>query len=213
MAATVAPLKALNGEGADGTLIQPIRKVPVTDGGDEGPFASWQYEQAVKMAGVTGGGAREWHADVGTVTMDQIKASQKATKPKFFIDLVDDIAACEAEFAALTKALDAACGNDSPPTSTIRRTLEAVAAIARSWERTPSLPPRRAKVLQHLRAKVSQRVDRDRELPPAQSARGKTRSRLWRAWRIISATASRIRRYPIPLTNWFAAVVCRCRSC
>jgi type VI secretion system protein ImpA len=131
VAATVAPLKALNGEGADGTLIQPIRKVPVTDGGDEGPFASWQYEQAVKMAGVTGGGAREWHADVGTVTMDQIKASQKATKPKFFIDLVDDITACEAEFAALTKALDAACGNDSPPTSTIRRTLEAVAAIAR----------------------------------------------------------------------------------
>jgi type VI secretion system protein ImpA len=131
LAAKVAPLRALNGEGGDGTLIQPIRKVPVTDGGDEGRFASWQYERAVKMVGVTGGEASEWHADAGTVTLDQIKASQKATKPKFFIDLVDDIAACQAEFAALTKIFDEACGSDSPPTSTIRRTLEAVEMIAR----------------------------------------------------------------------------------
>lgn len=130
LAAKVAPLRALNGEGADGTLIQPIRKVPMTDS-DEGQFASWQYERAAKMVGATGDGASEWHADAGTVTLDQIKASQKATKPKFFIDLVDDITACETEFAGLAKALDDVCGNDSPPTSTIRRTLETVAAIAR----------------------------------------------------------------------------------
>lgn len=131
LATRVAPLTALNGEGVDGTLIQPLRKVPMTDGKDPGPFASWHYEQAKKMTTVTEEAAREWHLNAGTVTMDDIRVSQRATKPKFFIDLVDDLKQCEAEFAALTAALDKACGADSPPSSTIRNTLEMVTQVAK----------------------------------------------------------------------------------
>jgi type VI secretion system protein ImpA len=126
----VAPLTALNGEGADGTLIQPIRKVHLTEGMDPGPFAAWHYEQARNLAGVTGEEAREWHLSAGAVTMDQIKASQKATTPKFFIDLVDDLKQCQEAFAALTAALDKACGADAPPSSSIRDGLEAALVIA-----------------------------------------------------------------------------------
>jgi len=130
VATRVAPLTALNGEGADGTLIQPIRKVQVTEGMDPGPFAAWHYEQARNLSGVTGEEAREWHLSAGAVTMDQIKASQKATTPKFFIDLVEDIEQCQEAFAGLTAALDKAYGSDSPPSSALRDGLEAAKAIA-----------------------------------------------------------------------------------
>ncbi len=130
LAGKVAPLTALNGEGADGTVIQPIRKIPLTDGKDPGPFAAWHYDQAQKLATITDEKAKAWHGKAGTATMDQIEVSRRATKPKFFVELVDDIRLCQEEFAGLTAALDKACGKDSPPTSTIRNTLEQVMTIA-----------------------------------------------------------------------------------
>jgi type VI secretion system protein ImpA len=130
MAAKVAPLTALNGEGADGTLIQPIRKIWLTDGRDPGPFAAWHYEQAQKLATITDEKAKAWHGKAGTASVDQIEASRRATKPKFFVDLVDDLRLCQEEFAGLTAALDKLCGQDAPPTSTIRNTLESVMTIA-----------------------------------------------------------------------------------
>ncbi len=131
IATRVAPLAALNGIESDGTLIQPIRKVPLTEPGEHGPFASWHYEQATKIAKVAGDEAKEWHLQAGAVTMDQITASQRATKPTFFVELVADITACQEAFAGLSAALDAACGRDGPPTSNIRNAIEAVAAVAR----------------------------------------------------------------------------------
>ncbi len=130
LAAKVAPLTALNGEGADGTLIQPIRKIWLTDGKDPGPFAAWHYEQAQKLSTVTDEKAKAWHGKAGTATVDQIEASRRATKPKFFVELVDDLRLCQEEFAGLTALLDKACGQDGPPASTIRNTLESVMTIA-----------------------------------------------------------------------------------
>jgi type VI secretion system protein ImpA len=130
IAAKVAPLTALNGEGGDGTLIQPIRKVWLTDGPEPGPFAAWHYEQAQKLATITDESARAWHSEAGTATNDQIEASRRATKPQFFLDLVDDLRQCQEEFSALTAALDKVAGRDSPPTSTIRNTLESTMTIA-----------------------------------------------------------------------------------
>jgi type VI secretion system protein ImpA len=126
----VAPLTGLNGEGSDGTLIQPIRKVWLTDGHDPGPFAAWHYEQAQKLSTITDANQMAWHSEAGTATMDQIETSRRATKPQFFLDLVDDLRQCQEEFGALTAALDKAAGQDSPPTSTIRNTLEATMSIA-----------------------------------------------------------------------------------
>src|SRR5215813_4925406 len=108
IAAKVAPLTALNGEGADGTLIQPLRRIPLTEGKDPGPFATWHYEQARTVATVTDEKAKAWHAKVGTATMDQIESSRRATRPKFFVELVEDGKQCQQEFAALTAAVDKA---------------------------------------------------------------------------------------------------------
>jgi type VI secretion system protein ImpA len=130
IAAKVAPLTALNGEGGDGTLIQPMRKVWLTAGKEPGPFAAWHYETAQKLAQLTDEKAKAWHSKAGTATMDQIEASKRATPPKFFVELVDDLKQCQSEFAGLSAALDKFCGRDGPPVSTIRGTLEMVLDVA-----------------------------------------------------------------------------------
>ena len=57
--ARVAPLTGLNGQDADGTLIVPIRNVALTEGQSVGPFAYWQYSQAVSLAHRRCGRARQ----------------------------------------------------------------------------------------------------------------------------------------------------------
>jgi type VI secretion system protein ImpA len=130
MEAKTAPLTALNGEGADGTLIQPIRKVPLTAGRDPGPFAAWHYEQAERLSKITDEKQKAWHDKAGTATLDQIESSRRATPAKFFVQLVDDLKQCQEEFGVLSAALDKACGRDGPPTSQIRNTIEGTLAIA-----------------------------------------------------------------------------------
>ena len=45
----VASLSGLDGEGAEGVLIAPIRNVIITEGSDPGPFSFWQYKQALDI--------------------------------------------------------------------------------------------------------------------------------------------------------------------
>ena len=53
METRVAPLSGLNGEGAEGVLIAPIRNVNITEGGSVGPFNFWQYQQALDVQKIT----------------------------------------------------------------------------------------------------------------------------------------------------------------
>ena len=46
METRVSCLSGLNGEGAEGVLIAPIRRVPITEGFSPGPYGLWQYHQA-----------------------------------------------------------------------------------------------------------------------------------------------------------------------
>ncbi len=109
--AKVAPVAGLNGLGADGALIQPIRLAPITAPAGPGPAGLWHYmvlrrrgpasPEAVQLAGC-------------------VTATDRAT----FVAIHRDIAAALASFAALTARLDALCGEETPPSSTIRNTLQ-----------------------------------------------------------------------------------------
>jgi type VI secretion system protein ImpA len=135
ISARVAPLAGLNGEGADGTLIQPIRKVPITEYGDSGQFTLAQYEQASELLRLGDETKVQQRIAAGSVTLETIENSARQSAPEFFIGLLDDLAACLEEFDKLCAALEAACGRDAPPSSRIRGLLttmvDAVRHIAR----------------------------------------------------------------------------------
>lgn len=136
----VAPFAGLNGEGGDGTLIQPIRKIALSEG--DPPFAAWQYEQAFEIAQITDEEKRQRRIDDGAMTMEGVEASLAQCRPQFFADLLADCDAAIAAYAALTAAFDAAAGHDAPPASNIRNRLNELRGIITSMAgaRMPAEP-------------------------------------------------------------------------
>ena len=132
----IAPFAGLNGQDAEGTLIFPIRNVPITEEHTIGPFASWHYQQAVSLQQMADPEARERRIEAGAVTMDQIDKASLESDAGFLKNLYDDLQACRSSFHALTEDLDARCGIDAaPPSSNINNELntclEAVEYVAR----------------------------------------------------------------------------------
>jgi type VI secretion system protein ImpA len=120
----VAPLTGLNGEGQDGTLIQPIRQIPLTHGGERS-YALWHWDQANEVEKITDAARKQARIDSGSVTLAQFTAAVAQTPDHFYFHLLEDIQAAKAAFAAMTASLDANAGHDSPPASNIRGAIEA----------------------------------------------------------------------------------------
>lgn len=123
IATRVGPLTGLNGESADGTLIQPIRKVPLTWG--DTPYALWHYEQAIDLAKLTDDSKKQARIDNGAVTWDQFEKSVRETPGTEFRTLLEDIQGALDEFEALGNLLYEKAGHDAPPGGNIRRILNA----------------------------------------------------------------------------------------
>ena len=110
LSAKVAPLAGLNGVGADGALIQPMRLAPITNPRSAAPAGLWDY-MLMRRRGPTSPGATA----VSTAARETDTASFKA--------IYGAIAGSLHSFSALTGRLDELCGADAPPSSTIRNTL------------------------------------------------------------------------------------------
>lgn len=125
----VGPLAGLNGEGAEGTLLQPIRMIPITD--SDVAYAYWHYQQAADIARISDPDVRERRIARGAVPMDAFEKSAAETSAAFFKELVSDLGECLEEFGKLMAALDERAGSDSPPGSAIRATLDQVMEAVR----------------------------------------------------------------------------------
>jgi type VI secretion system protein ImpA len=127
MATRVLPITWLNGSDGEGSLIEPLTKIPLTGGKSKGPYALRHYKQAVELANVTDPASREDRIRHGATTREQIDAACKETDNPygFFPKLIADINDCQAEFKALDKLLTEKCGSaNAPPTSKITNTLQ-----------------------------------------------------------------------------------------
>jgi type VI secretion system protein ImpA len=124
IATRVAPITGLNGSESDGALIQPIRKVEISEGRDPGPFAFWQYEQAADLLKLGDPAKVKARIEGGAVTMEMVQTSVRNTPKQFYVTLYSDLDGCLAEYAKLCAALDKAAGRDSPPASNIRNVLQ-----------------------------------------------------------------------------------------
>jgi type VI secretion system protein ImpA len=125
IATTVAPLSGLNGLDGDGTLIQPIRKVPLTKPGPNGAYAAYHYEQALSLSQIKDEEARARRMEGGAVTLEQFTAAVNESGGAFYIHLLADIRGCLTELEALMTVLKERAGHDAPPSSAIRNALNA----------------------------------------------------------------------------------------
>ncbi len=61
----VAAVAGLSGQGADGTLMQPLRKTPLFNRPDGTPFGLWQYQATLDLSGITDEQFARIHGPVG----------------------------------------------------------------------------------------------------------------------------------------------------
>lgn len=125
----VAPVTGLNGEGGDGTLIQPLRKLALFRRADGTPLAYWQYEQAREVQGIGDVARRQARLDAGVPALEQLEQEARAAGAPHFANLRAAVRAAMAAWLGMAAALDKAAGADGPPTSRVRELLEQIAAV------------------------------------------------------------------------------------
>jgi type VI secretion system protein ImpA len=111
----VAQLAGLNGRSSDGVLIVPIRRVPITEGYTPGPFAYYQYQQAVEIERISNEETKESRSEKLGFTLATIEQAVAHSDVSFFINLIDDIAEVLACCKRLEDNLEALCGLDDAP--------------------------------------------------------------------------------------------------
>jgi type VI secretion system protein ImpA len=128
-------------EGADSTLVQPIRMVPITAAtSTSDPFTTWEYEQASALAQISDADVRERRIAAGAVTLEQIQNAVRATPPTFYQGLLDDLDGCLEEFNRMRDAFDERCGSYAPGTGGIRDILTTVQDTVKTLTRDVVLP-------------------------------------------------------------------------
>ena len=128
----VSPLTGLNGEGADGVLIPPIRNSIITESHYPGPFTLWQYKQALDIQKISDGDLRDKKTEQIGFSVADIQSTISKSSNQFFINLHNDIHASIAEYKRIGELLDNHCGaHQGPPTSNIINALEDAFAIVK----------------------------------------------------------------------------------
>jgi type VI secretion system protein ImpA len=129
METRVAPVTGLNGQGGDGTLSQPLFKLPLFKDGNGEKVMLFQYEQSAELEAISDQNRKEARLRAGVVPYEQMQNFARANPPGAYVALRRDLRAAEAAWTAMAAALDAAAGSDSPPTRRITETLEQIGRI------------------------------------------------------------------------------------
>lgn len=125
METRTSSLSGLNGEGAEGVLIAPIRKVAITQGDAPGPFSFWQYQQAADAQRAASDSIRESKIEKLGFSLEVIDRAVNASSSSFYVDLIDDLTQTIGFCKQLNSLLDQHCGiNDAPSTRNILEVLE-----------------------------------------------------------------------------------------
>ena len=118
-----APFAGLNGEGRDGTLIAPLKRVNITEESDFGPYAYWQYQQALEIQRIHDEDARDERIAAAGVSLDLFDKVINATSVSYCQNLIDDLEGALESYSELSQAFDEKAESYSPPSSNIKSTL------------------------------------------------------------------------------------------
>lgn len=121
----VAPLSGLNGEGAEGVLIAPIRRVPITEGQPPAPFSYWHYQQALDIQKLADEDARQAKEAKLGYGLGDIEKAVRESDDTFFQNQREDLDQAIEHFRACQSLLDQHCGIElAPPSRNILEVLE-----------------------------------------------------------------------------------------
>lgn len=126
----VAPITGLNGQGADGTLIQPLRKMTLCRRPSGEALYFYQFEDAKAVAGIADPARKEARLSSGSLMFDEVENWCRAAGAAHFTSQQTRVAEARAAWVAMSQTLDDKAGSDSPSTSRVRDLLGDIADAA-----------------------------------------------------------------------------------
>lgn len=127
----VAPLTGLNGDGGDGTLLTPIRNIPITIEYAGDSFSFWLYQQVRDAERVQDEDERSSRLDNLGLTPKDIADTIQATQPKDCVEIVATLEQCVNLYKAMSAKLRIHCKSEAPPSSNISTLLEEILRTTR----------------------------------------------------------------------------------
>lgn len=119
----VAAVAGLSGQGADGTLMQPLRKVPLFARPDGTPFSLWQYQGTIDLVGIVDPERRDQRIAAGVVPFDVFETEARAAGQSHWEACRASIAATIEAWDTMGRLLDEKAADVSPSTSRVREAL------------------------------------------------------------------------------------------
>lgn len=126
METRVAPITGLNGEGGDGTLIQPLRKLELFKDRNGEPVMLFQYEQSAELQTISDPKRLEARIEAGVLPYDAMSAAARTAPPAHYAAMMKNLQGARAAWRAMSDGLERVAGPDAPPTSRVAGVLDQI---------------------------------------------------------------------------------------
>jgi type VI secretion system protein ImpA len=133
METRLAAVAGLSGQGADGTLMQPLRKVALFRRPDGSPFSLWQYQAAVELSGITDPARRAQRIDSGVLPFEEVEKEARVAGATHWAAQRELITKTLASWKEMERIFDEKAGDASPSANRVRDLLEFVAETCRRF--------------------------------------------------------------------------------
>ncbi|MGD9879297.1 MAG: type VI secretion system protein TssA [Reyranella sp.] len=120
----VAAVAGLSGQGADGTLMQPLRKLPLFARPDGSPFCLWQYQSSLELSGILDPERREQRIAAGVVPFEDVEKEARAAGKAHWSAQRETLVEAMAAWEAMGRILDEKAGPASPSGIRVRDALQ-----------------------------------------------------------------------------------------
>jgi type VI secretion system protein ImpA len=128
----LAPIAGLNGEGGNGTLLQPLRKLVLFERNDGAPLSFWQFEQSEDVDRLTDAARKAQRIAGGVKPFAELETEARSIGRPSLAIVAQQCVQAIADWTALEAALDRVGGRDAP---SVRRVSELLNQLRRVAER------------------------------------------------------------------------------
>ena len=124
----VAPVTGLNGREGNGSLIQPLHKLPLFMRADGTPVALYQYDNSAQLPTLDAE-RRQARIDAGAIPFDDLEKEARS-QSRAFIKLREDAREALDAWQTMAGILDEKASEDPPSTTTVRDMINHVIEVA-----------------------------------------------------------------------------------
>ncbi|HMG50280.1 MAG TPA: type VI secretion system protein TssA [Inquilinus sp.] len=139
LAGRVAPVAGLSGEGGNGTLLQPLRKLVLYERADGTLVTYWQFEQSEEVEALEPQRKAQRLAS-GVLPFADLEAEAKTIGREPLSRILGAVTQAIEAWRGLDEALTAAAAEAAPPTGRVHDLLEKLRRIAERYAPLPEAP-------------------------------------------------------------------------